>query len=123
MSYQTSVRMLQLQPARPYFEDRYVSMWRSRVWELTLFVRSKAAVSRYRSRESAGLSRQSLIHSSILFCSSKILALFQKIQLRTESVGLTFDELQSKHLALFPELLEQSVFANGPKGSPCVKCF
>ena len=35
----------------------------------TLFVRSKAAVSRYRSRESAGLSLQSLIHSSTRFCS------------------------------------------------------
>lgn len=48
----------------------------NRVWELTLFVRSKAAVSKYRSRESAGLSRQSLIHSSILFCSNTELALF-----------------------------------------------
>ena len=36
--------------------------------EHTLLVRRRAAVSRYRSRDSAGLSLQSLIHSSTLFC-------------------------------------------------------
>lgn len=57
-----------------------------RVWELTLFVRSKAAVSRYRSRESAGLSRHSLIHSSILFCSSKELVLLSRNEFESKEM-------------------------------------
>lgn len=74
------------QPVRPEFGDRVWEDVHDRVQELTLFVRSRAAVSRYRSRESAGLSLQSLIHSSIRFCSTKQLAFVLKVSFRAQSV-------------------------------------